>query len=122
MSNASATSLSLPPPVTADSGNSALKAWLRALELTAPISRDRTLTFPRVIDALAERFGTAPALLDDGQCLSYRDLAQQANRYARWALGQGLRRGDVVCLLVPNCPDYVAIWLGITQVEASPLS
>lgn len=116
MSDVTVTSTILPPPVTVDSGSSALKTWLRALELTAPISRDRTLTFPRVINALAQRFGTAPALLDDEQCLSYRDLAQQANRYARWALGQGLGRGDVVCLLVPNCPDYVAIWLGITQV------
>ncbi len=96
----------------------ASKAWLRALELTAPISRDRALIFPRVIDALAERFGEAPALLDDGQCLSYRGLAQQASRYARWAQGEGLGRGDVVCLLLQNCPDYVAIWLGVTRVGA----
>lgn len=105
-------------PISSGQAGSASKAWLRALELTAPISRDKTLTFPRVMDALAERFGEAPALLDDGQCLSYRDLAQQANRYARWAQGEGLGRGDVVCLLLPNCPDYVAIWLGITRVGA----
>ena len=26
------------------------------------------------------------------------------------------RRGDVVCLLMRNCPEYMAVWLGITQV------
>ena len=38
------------------------------------------------------------------------------NRYARWALEQGLGKGDVVCLLMPNRPEYMAIWLGITRV------
>ena len=32
-------------------------------------------------------------------------------------LGQGLAAGDVVCLLMPNCPEYMAIWLGITRVR-----
>ena len=36
----------------------------------------------------------------------------------RWALEQSLSPGDVVCLLMPNCPEYVAIWLGITRVGA----
>ena len=32
------------------------------------------------------------------------------------ALAQGLAQGDVVCLLMPNRPEYMAIWLGITKV------
>src|SRR5262249_13120273 len=38
------------------------------------------------------------------------------NRYARWALAQGLGKGETVCLLMPNRPEYMAIWLGITRV------
>ncbi len=30
--------------------------------------------------------------------------------------GQGLRKGDVVCLMMGNRPEYMAIWLGITSV------
>ncbi len=40
----------------------------------------------------------------------------QSNQYARWALDQGLAKGDVVCLLMSNRPEYMAIWLGITSV------
>ena len=48
--------------------------------------------------------------------MSYGALAERANRYARWALDQGLAKGDVVCLMMPNRPEYMAIWLGLTSV------
>jgi fatty-acyl-CoA synthase len=95
---------------------SPLKAWVRALELTAPIERNPSRTFPVVVQELADRFGPALALAGDDERMSFRELAEQANRYARWALGQGITTGDVVCLLMPNCPHYVAIWVGITRV------
>src|SRR5882672_6531736 len=99
-----------------DNGNSALKAWVRALETTAPIVRNIHVTFPVLIENLADRSPAAPALLSDRECLTYRALADRSNRYARWALGQGMVAGDVVALLMPNCPEYMAIWLGITRI------
>jgi fatty-acyl-CoA synthase len=95
---------------------SPLKAWVRALELTAPVDRRTAPILPVLIGTLAERFGPAPALTSRGASLSYRELAASVNRYARWALEQGFTTGDVVCLLMPNCPDYLAIWLGLTRV------
>src|SRR3989454_12303700 len=92
------------------------KAWSRALELTEPIANSPHRTFPTVIEELAEAFGEAPALLSDRECLTYRALAERSNRYARWALDQGLATGDAVCLFMPNRPEYMAIWLGITRV------
>ena len=91
-------------------------AWLRALELTAPIAQDPGRVLPAVIEEVAERCGDAPALLSDRECLSYRQLAERSNRYARWALDQGIAKGDVVCLFMPNRPEYMAVWLGITRV------
>jgi fatty-acyl-CoA synthase len=101
---------------SSEGSNSPLKAWVRALEMTAPIARNTSVTFPVLIETLADKFGTSLALLSDRECLTYHALAERANRYARWALGQGLAAGDVVCLLMPNCPEYMAIWLGITRI------
>jgi fatty-acyl-CoA synthase len=95
-----------------------MKSWVRALEMTAPIATNARLTLPVLIDDLADRFNAAPALVSKQACLTYRSLSETANRYARWAQAQGLTAGDVVCLLMPNCPDYMAIWLGITRVGA----
>jgi fatty-acyl-CoA synthase len=108
---------SYPDPAAkpAPSRNKALRAWLRALEMTSPIAKAPGRIFPAVIEELAEQFGDAPALLSDDENLSFRELTERANRYARWALAQRLQKGDTVCLLMANKPEYIAVWLGITR-------
>jgi fatty-acyl-CoA synthase len=93
-----------------------LKCALRTLKITTPIARNPTRVFPQVIDELAEKFDAAPALLSDRERFTYRELAERSNRYSRWALAQGLNKGEAVCLLMPNRPEFMAIWLGITRV------
>ncbi len=92
-----------------------LRGALRTLRMTTPIARHPTRVFPQVIAELAGTYGDAPALLSDLERFSYRELAARANRYARWALAQGLRKGDTICLLMPNRPEFMAIWLGVTR-------
>jgi fatty-acyl-CoA synthase len=96
--------------------HSPAKAWLRALELTASIPRNRNRVLSDVIEDLAGQWGDRPALLSDRESFTFRVLAERSNRYARWALEQGLQKGEVVGLLMTNRPDYFAIWLGITSV------
>jgi fatty-acyl-CoA synthase len=98
---------------------SPLKAWVRALERTAAIERDRSLTLPVLVGQLAERFGEAPALVSSASSFSYRQLAAACNRYARWGLSRGLGSGDTVCLVMANCPEYLAIWLGLSGIGAT---
>jgi fatty-acyl-CoA synthase len=102
--------------VPASADRSVAKAWLRALELTAPIHRNPNRVLPTVIEELAARLNDFPALLSERESLTYRELAERSNQYARWALEQGLTKGEVVCLLMTNRPEYFAIWLGITSV------
>jgi fatty-acyl-CoA synthase len=92
------------------------KAWLRALELTAPIARNRNRILSTVIEERAEQLGDTPALLSDRECMTYGQLSERINQYARWALGQGIGQGEVVGLLMTNRPEYLAIWLGINSV------
>jgi fatty-acyl-CoA synthase len=93
-----------------------LKGALRTLKQVKPIVEHPERVFPVAIDELAGEFGDAPALLSDRERFSYRELTARANRYARWALANGVAKGDTVCLLMPNRPEYMAIWLGVTRV------
>jgi fatty-acyl-CoA synthase len=97
-----------------DDARFAAGAW-RSLRRTMPIARHPTRVFPLLIEEAAARHGDKPALISDAETLTYRALDARANRYARWALAQGLAKGEVVCLLMPNRPEYLAIWLGITR-------
>src|SRR5688500_6785111 len=73
---------------------------LRALKMTTPIAKHPTRVFPIVLNELSERFGEAPALISEREKFSYRSLGARANRYARWALREGVAKGDTVCLLM----------------------
>src|SRR5215469_5141372 len=97
---------------------SPLKGWMRALEMTASLTRNTLMTLPAVIERLADQHSDALALLSDEERLTYRGLSERSNRYARWALREGLARGDVVSLLMSNSPEYMSIWLGITRIGA----
>ncbi|HKT54564.1 MAG TPA: AMP-binding protein, partial [Caulobacteraceae bacterium] len=97
-------------------GESVNKAWLRALELTGRIEKAPYRILAEVVEEQARARPEAPALLSETGALTYRDLARRQRRYARWALFEGLEKGDVVALLAHNQPDYMAAWLGLTSV------
>jgi fatty-acyl-CoA synthase len=90
--------------------------WRRAFEATARLGEDSSRIFPTVIGELAHRYADKPALLSKRETLTFGTLAARMNRYSRWALAQAIAPGDTVCLLMPNRPEYVAIWLGVTQI------
>jgi fatty-acyl-CoA synthase len=106
--------ISAKPLPTANS-KFARDAWLRALERTATIAQ-RGVTLPILINRLARQFDAAPALVSVEATLSYRDLANRCNQYARWGLARGFEAGDTVGLLMTNCTEYLAIWLGLTRI------
>src|SRR5665213_1654970 len=95
---------------------SAAKSWLKAIELTSRIETDPTRLFADIVEDHAARQPDRPGLLSDAETFSYGALADRINRYARWALSAGIRPGDTGCLFMPNRPDYIAAWLGITKV------
>ena len=94
----------------------ALQDWVRALEATAPIARNPERVLSSVVAKLVETHGDRPALMSRHESFTYRELSGRANRYARWALAQNLAKGDAVALIMPNRPEYAAIWLGISSV------
>ena len=87
----------------------------RALARTTPIGKNPTRTFCDLAEELAAQYGDRVALISDRETFSYEQWNGRANRYARWALSKGYRKGDVVALLMPNRPEYLSIWLGLAR-------
>ena len=57
---------------------------------------------------------------------SYSDIQSMARRFGAGLLQQGLRPGDRIATMVPNCPEFGPILLGslgvgVTLVPISPL-
>lgn len=88
----------------------------KAVIRVSRMAKRRSRIFPDVVEDMARRFSDKAALLSDRETFTYSELNARANRYARWAKANGVAKGDTVCLLMPNRPEYVAIWLGITRM------
>lgn len=68
---------------------------------------------PALLEATARRLPDKPALIGiDGVVHSYGRLWTAAPRLARFLQGEaGVRRGDTVAIMSPNCPEYaVAVY------------
>jgi fatty-acyl-CoA synthase len=96
----------------------AREAWIRALQRTASIDRDG-LTLPVLITRLGPQFDAAPALVSAEATLTYGELAARCHQYSRWGVSLGLKPGDTVCLMMANCAEYMAVWLGLSRIGAS---
>jgi fatty-acyl-CoA synthase len=95
-----------------------LRGLLRTLRRTTPIARNRDHTLRDLVEELAAKYGDRIALQSDTEQLTYRELNARSNRYARWARDRGVGKGDVVALLMPNRPDYLAVWFGFAKIGA----
>src|SRR6185437_11259852 len=63
--------------------------------------------------------GDSAALLSERECFDFHKLHSRASLYCRWALKQGIERGEVVGLLMTNRPEYLALWVGIAAAGAT---
>ncbi len=59
-----------------------------------------------------EKFPDKVALSFMNVEISFRELDMYSNRFANMLLANGLRKGDVVGINLPNIPEYVIAWLG----------
>jgi len=74
-----------------------------------------------LVDALADLArggGDRPALLFKGASLSYGALETLSNAFAAALAADGVRPGDRIALLLPNCPQFLIAQFGIWKAGA----
>lgn len=64
------------------------------------------------------RAGDRAACVTAEGSLSYRELADKAERFARGLYDLGIRAGDVVSIQLPNTPEFLIAYFGITRLGA----
>jgi acyl-CoA synthetase (AMP-forming)/AMP-acid ligase II len=98
---------------------------IRSPHPPVPISGLRVTEF---VLAHAAQLGSKPAIVDGvtGRAVSYRELATLVASAAAGLARRGVRRGDVVALVSPNCPEYAiafhaAVLAGAAVSTVNPL-
>ena len=64
----------------------------------------------------AEKYPDRPALIFPDARLTYAQLSELSQRYARAMVGHGLSRGDHVGILAVNRPEYIALLLILSLI------
>ena len=116
---------SAPPP---SASPYAARPWLASYPAGVPADFDfPKVPLTRLLDDAAASFPTRTALAFLGARLTYRELREVADHLATGLAGLGVRKGDRVSVVLPNCPQavltcFAALRLGAIVVQHNPLS
>jgi long-chain acyl-CoA synthetase len=97
-----------------------MRPWLDHYDRDVPPSLepypDKTLV--DYLSALSREYGDRPALLFKGRSISYRQLDEESTAFAAALWSLGVRKGDRVAILLPNCPQFLVAEFGAWKVGA----
>ena len=100
--------------------NPRVKPWLAQYDDDVPASLapypDRTLV--DYLTTLATDHGDKTALLFKGRAVSYGELDAASTAFAAALSSLGIRKGDRVALLLPNCPQFLIAEVGAWKIGA----
>lgn len=85
------------------------------------------LTLPELLERANERYPDRSAVYFMGQEMNYAALFAQATRFAAALSEAGIKQGDRVAIMLPNCPQYIIAYYGILTlgaivVQVNPMS
>ena len=63
----------------------------------------------------AWEFGDAPAFVEGDRCVSFIEFEERTNRLANALLDLGLRPGDLVAVLLPNCLEVTVSYCALAR-------
>ncbi|MCW2667659.1 MAG: Long-chain-fatty-acid--CoA ligase, partial [Frankiales bacterium] len=118
----------MPPAQKAPGSPYAARPWLGSYPQGVPPDfAFPTIPVTRLLDDAAASFPTGSALAFLGTTLTYRQLKEQVDAFAGALAGLGVRKGDRVAVVLPNCPQHVitlfaALRLGAVVVQHDPLA
>ena len=83
-----------------------------------PRSVEEQDCFARQVERNAGKFGDRPAILFEGRTVTWAEFNALANRYAHCLKARGIRRGDVVSLMMENRIEFLAAMTALNKLGA----
>ena len=73
-----------------------------------------------LLEKATQRYGENKAIHFDyeGLGFTYTQLNERVNQYANALQAEGIKRGDHVAVMLPNCPEFPVTWLALAKLGA----
>lgn len=72
-------------------------------------------TLGRLLEEKARKNKGKTFLLFENERITFDKFNEMANRVANGLLNLGIKKGDKIAIMLPNCPDYLYLWFGIAK-------
>jgi long-chain acyl-CoA synthetase len=97
------------------------RPWLALYDAEVPHTLEPypDVPLPAYVRSSAERYGDRAAMLFYGAPVSFRQLADEVDRFATALQRQGVRKGDRVAVMLPNCPQFAVAFYGALRAGAT---
>ncbi|WP_158735516.1 long-chain fatty acid--CoA ligase [Alteribacillus sp. YIM 98480] len=82
-------------------------------EITVP-----EMTLSEMLEQTIESYPNNSALYFYGKTISYKELGMQTEAFAASLQANGIKKGDRVAIMLPNCPPYAISYYGTLQAGA----
>ena len=92
------------------------KFFLRLVGRSRKFDKKKYTTVADILEEQVEKTPDNIAIEFEDKKYSYRDMDNEANKIANWAIGKGYKTGDVISLLMENKPEYIFTWFGLAKV------
>lgn len=90
------------------------KRWLKHYPEDVPTEVDiPNISLVQLLRNTVERYPNHQALTFYGKEITYSELYEQVRHFASALQAKGLKKGDRVAIMLPNCPQYVISYYGI---------
>jgi len=99
------------------------KPWLKSYQLGPYKLKESLKPYPKepvfkALDDAAENYPGQTAILFEGREIKYRQLKTLVDRLASGLKSLGIRKGDRVCLFLPNCIEFILSDWAVLKVGA----
>ena len=95
-----------------------LPALLKLKKGMTPRPAEVADSFGARVEANARNYPNACAIIFEGQEMNWFEFNALANRFAHHFEGQGVKRGDVVSIMMENRIEYLALLVGLNKLGA----
>ncbi len=104
------------------------KIWLKSYPpgVPAEIDTGRYRSLVELFEECVSKYGDRPAFHNMGKTIDFAELERESRAFAAWLQSKGIRKGQRVAIMTPNCLQFPiamfgALRAGCTVVNVNPL-
>lgn len=77
---------------------------------------ERNLHISDLFQETVDKYPNKTAIIFEDRRITFRELDEMSNRIANLLRDAGLKHGDTAAMFMENCPEYMAVLLGLSKI------